>query len=114
MRDDEKLRARIERAVCENSHDGMLTCTAAELSRIVMNELAIQEHIGHDPVEHPAHYRRGGMEVIDVIEAFDLGFNAGNTVKYVLRAGHKGDRLEDLRKGRWYLDREIQRGESGR
>lgn len=59
-----------------------------------------------DPIR-PAHYKSGGMEAIDVIEAFQLGFNLGNTVKYVLRHRAKGNALEDLRKARWYLDREI-------
>jgi hypothetical protein len=58
-------------------------------------------------VNHPAHYTRGGVEVIDAIEAWELGFRLGNAVKYIARAGHKGDALEDLKKGRWYLDREI-------
>jgi hypothetical protein len=63
-----------------------------------------------DMVNHPPHYKAAnGMECIDVIEAFELGFNLGNTVKYVLRAGSKGDRMEDLKKARWYLDREIER-----
>ena len=62
-----------------------------------------------DPVQHPDHYTRGGIEVIDAIEAWDLGFRLGNAIKYIARAGHKGDRLEDLRKARWYLDREIQK-----
>lgn len=60
-----------------------------------------------DAVNHPPHYQSGGLEAIDVIEAFDLGFCLGNTVKYVLRAGRKGDATEDLKKARWYLDREI-------
>lgn len=60
-----------------------------------------------DAVNHPPHYQSGGIEAIDVIEAFDLGFCLGNTVKYVLRAGRKGDATEDLKKARWYLDREI-------
>lgn len=60
-----------------------------------------------EAVDHPPHYKANGMEAIDVIEAFDLGFCLGNTVKYVLRAGRKADALEDLRKARWYLDREI-------
>lgn len=60
-----------------------------------------------DAVNHPPHYQAGGLEAIDVIEAFDLGFCLGNTVKYVLRAGRKGDATEDLKKARWYLDREI-------
>lgn len=62
-----------------------------------------------EAVNHPAHY--GGAdnpyEAIKVIEAWGLGFNLGNTVKYVSRAGKKGDVLEDLKKARWYLDREI-------
>lgn len=63
----------------------------------------------NDPVNHPAHYRAGGIESIDVIEGFDLGFHLGNVVKYVLRAGRKIDALEDLRKARWYLDRYIKK-----
>lgn len=60
-----------------------------------------------EAVNHPAHYQAGGLEAIDVIEAFDLGFRLGNAVKYILRAGRKGAALEDLKKARWYLDREI-------
>lgn len=60
-----------------------------------------------DPVNNPSHYKSGGMEAIDVIEAFKLGFRLGNCVKYILRAGKKGNRLEDLKKARWYLEREI-------
>ena len=65
-----------------------------------------------DPVNHPAHYCRNGLEAIQVIEAFGLNYRLGNVVKYVLRAGHKTDALEDLRKARWYLEREIKRRES--
>jgi hypothetical protein len=64
-----------------------------------------------EAVNHPAHY--GGAdnpyEAIKVIEAWGLGFNLGNAVKYISRAGRKGSRAEDLRKARWYLDREIER-----
>ena len=60
-----------------------------------------------DPVNHPAHYTRGKIEVIDFIEDQRLDFRAGNVVKYVVRAPHKGAQLEDLRKARWYLDRLI-------
>lgn len=60
-------------------------------------------------VNNPPHY--GGLgntyETINVIEAWGLGFCLGNTVKYISRAGKKGDALEDLKKARWYLDREI-------
>lgn len=65
-----------------------------------------------DPVNSPAHYRwlPNGVEVIDITET--LGFCLGNVVKYTLRADHKGKPLEDLRKARWYLDREIANRES--
>lgn len=61
----------------------------------------------HDTVEHPHHYTFGGIEIIDAIEAWELGFHLGNVVKYVARAPHKGCYLEDLRKARWYLNRQI-------
>lgn len=62
------------------------------------------------PVDHPKHYRSDtGHEAIDVIEAWNLNFNLGNTVKYISRNGIKDpDKyIEDLEKARWYLDREI-------
>jgi len=62
-------------------------------------------------VEHPSHYNMGSIEVIDAIEAWDLNFHLGNTVKYIARAKGKGKYLEDLKKARWYLDREISRQE---
>ena len=59
-------------------------------------------------VNHPDHYRsKHGVEVIDIIEEFGLGFHLGNVVKYVLRAGHKSNELEDLEKAKWYLERII-------
>jgi len=72
------------------------------------NELPItMEEPKSDPVNHPAHYKVGGIETIDFIEAKQLNYNLGNVVKYITRADHKGNRLEDLEKARWYLDREI-------
>ena len=62
-------------------------------------------------VDHPAHY--GGAdntyEAIKVIEAWELGFNLGNVIKYISRAGKKGSKLEDLKKAQWYLNREIEK-----
>lgn len=64
-----------------------------------------------EQVNHPEHY--GGAdnpyEAIKVIEAWDLGFCLGNTIKYISRAGKKSveEELVDLKKARWYLDREI-------
>lgn len=59
-------------------------------------------------VNHPAHYNTGKIEVIDAIEDWGLDFHLGNVVKYVARAKHKGNELEDLQKARWYLQRRIQ------
>ena len=64
-----------------------------------------------ETVDHPPHYFRGGIEAIDVIEAWKLDFATGNALKYIARAGRKGDELEDLRKARWYIDRAIARRE---
>lgn len=55
-----------------------------------------------------SYYIRNGIEVFDVIEAFDLNFNLGNVVKYVCRAGKKDECIiSDLLKARDYIDREI-------
>jgi hypothetical protein len=60
-----------------------------------------------DAVNNPAHYKVGGIETIDFIEAKKLGYNLGNVVKYITRADHKANKLQDLRKAQWYLEREI-------
>jgi hypothetical protein len=60
-----------------------------------------------DPVDHPEHYKVGGIETIDFIEAKKLNYNIGNVIKYLTRADYKGNKLEDLRKAQWYLTREI-------
>lgn len=60
-----------------------------------------------DLVNSPPHYKTGGIETIDFIEAKDLNYRLGNVVKYVSRAGKKGDPIEDLEKALWYLQREI-------
>jgi hypothetical protein len=67
-----------------------------------------------DSVDHPPHYNAhpSGVECIAVVEHFN--FNRGNAIKYVWRAGDKGNELEDLKKARWYLDREIARLEGHR
>ena len=60
-----------------------------------------------DPVHHPAHYKVGGIETIDFIDAKQLDYYLANVVKYVSRADHKGNRKQDLEKAKWYLDRAI-------
>ena len=61
-----------------------------------------------ETVNHPPHYKAGGIETIDYIEAKDLNYRLGNVIKYVSRAGKKNsDPIEDLEKAAWYLQREI-------
>ena len=69
------------------------------------------ENIENDPINHPSHYVDGNIEVMDFIEDKQLNFARGNVIKYVSRAGKKdpNKELEDLRKGFWYLNREIER-----
>ena len=62
-----------------------------------------------DNVNHPAHYKTGGIETIDFIEAKQLNYHLGNVVKYIARADNKGNRKEDLLKAQWYLGREIEK-----
>lgn len=50
-------------------------------------------------IDHPSHQNRGKIEVIDFIEDQGLSFHLGNVIKYIARAGSKGDKLEDLKKG---------------
>ena len=64
----------------------------------------------YETVNHPNHYNIGKIEVIDFIEDQQLNFSRGNAIKYICRAGHKNsDELEDLRKAKWYIEREIKR-----
>lgn len=76
--------------------------------------VAPYEPLKADPVNHPAHYKVGGIETIDFIEAKKLGYNLGNVVKYITRSDHKGNRLQDLRKAQWYLEREIWNAEDNK
>lgn len=65
-----------------------------------------------EQVNHPNHYggKNNEYEAIKVIDAWQLGFSLGNTVKYISRAGKKGKdkELQDLRKGLWYLEHHIE------
>ncbi len=63
----------------------------------------------NEMVNHPNHYggKNNLYEAIKVIEAWDLGFNLGNSIKYISRAEKKNNKLEDLEKASWYINREI-------
>lgn len=85
--------------------------------RVVGKERRTTKRVTHapepepiDPVNHPPHYggKDNPCECIKVIDAWGLGFNLGNTLKYISRAGRKDEpRLLDLRKAAWYLQYEI-------
>ena len=60
-----------------------------------------------DSVNHPEHYKVGGIETIDFIEAKQLDYHLGNVIKYITRADYKGNKLEDLKKAQWYLNRAV-------
>jgi len=64
-----------------------------------------------DNVNHPSHYHPDSVEAIKAINAWNLNFNLGNTVKYIARAGlkDKAKLIEDLEKAKFYLDYEIER-----
>ena len=66
-----------------------------------------------DEINHPSHYKVGGIETIDFIEAKGLNYHLGNVVKYITRADYKGNRLQDLKKAQWYLNRAILNLENG-
>lgn len=69
-----------------------------------------------EDVDGPEHYcSESGLEVIDVIEAFDLdhNFNLANVIKYVLRSEKKGSKIIDLQKAIYYINREIHKEEMG-
>lgn len=68
----------------------------------------------NDDVNHPKHYNShpSGIECIEVVE--HMGFNLGNAIKYIWRAGLKGeDAVKDLAKAKWYVERELTRLKGG-
>ena len=63
-----------------------------------------------DMVNHPPHYQHG-IEPIEFIESHNLNFNLGSAIKYIARAPYKGTELLDLKKAKWFIEREIKRHE---
>ncbi len=68
------------------------------------------KYFPNEYINHPAHYNKGKYEAISVIEDWKLSYNLGNAVKYIARCEHKGNKLQDLEKAIWYLQREIKAG----
>ena len=114
-------------ALCEQIHCTSITllgahvgqCTAAEMEAVdaaIKQALALNTDvevpaIATDPVNRPAHYTSGKIEVIDFIEDQRLGYHLGSAMAYICRAGKKDPTktVEDLQKAVWYINREISR-----
>jgi hypothetical protein len=85
---------------------------------VMISDKSITEKLAPDMVNAPPHYRHGGIETIDYIEAKNLNYRLGNVIKYISRAGKKHEMLGlknrfdysimDLEKAKWYLEREIE------
>lgn len=67
-----------------------------------------------ETINHPEHYTFGTIEVIDVIEDWEMGYHLANVLKYIARSPYKGNPLEDLKKAKWFLQRKINLLETGR
>lgn len=73
-------------------------------SKMILEEIEFAKK-REEKVNHPNHYNTGKYEVIDVIEGWNLGFNLGNAIKYIGRCEHKSNKVEDLKKAVWYIER---------
>lgn len=101
-------------AVIKKEKSGIISNSSMGIEMYNMNSDELEKakmHViqsGYDENMNGKHYKRGGIESIEVIEAWELGFNLGNVIKYLSRAGVKtSDALPCLKKARWYIDREI-------
>jgi len=76
-------------------------------STLAPNAVASMHLYADDVVNSPSHYKVGGIETIDFIEAKQLDYHLGNVVKYISRADYKDEKLENLKKAQWYLNRAV-------
>ena len=88
--------------------------TDEEWAELMLHARAVKDQPPVETINHPQHYvpTDGTYEAIKVIDAWELDFALGNVVKYVARAGKKGNPLEDLKKAAWYLNNEIKKRKS--
>lgn len=84
-----------------------------EYIRMLEREVkALKEEVEADMVNHPAHYKTGGIEAIDIMKAKlspeeFRGYLIGNSLKYLMRLNHKGKALEDAKKAQWYINKLV-------
>lgn len=107
-RDDGKYLATRE-SVLDLVEEVAMETSGEDVNRIFAEEEPVVADQPHDPVDHPPHYtgHPSGVECIAIVE--HMNFCRGNAIKYIWRAGDKGGEIEDLKKARWYIDREIER-----
>lgn len=109
-----KMKAAVD-AIYKEAAVALTTPADEKWKTVTMNianqaiDIAAHTPTAADPVNHPPHYKTGGIETIDFIEAKGLNYRLGNVIKYITRADHKGNRKEDLQKALWYLQREIEK-----
>ena len=72
----------------------------------VIGEVLSEKDENYEYVDHPKHYNQGGIELVNIVDSYQLGFYEGNIVKYVVRSGKKpgNSKLQDLKKAQWYLN----------
>ena len=75
---------------------------------------AIPDRVDYETVNHPEHYTShpSGVECIEIAE--HMSYNLGSVLKYIWRGGLKVSKIEDLKKAKWFIDREIQRIHKGK
>lgn len=104
----QKMKNPVTKIVLNEAIPRLETLTMSTSSQPIA--LAAVQEPKEDMVNHPPHYKSGGIETIDFIESKGLNYRLGNVIKYITRADHKGNRIEDLKKALWYLQREIDKG----
>ena len=99
-----KANGRVVSVLTPNAQMSLALFSNSQKKEVVDKVAHMEKVLAKDMVNHPAHYKTGGIETIDFIEAKSLSYNLGNVVKYLTRADHKGNKLEDLKKAQWYLN----------
>jgi hypothetical protein len=89
------------------NNESLVTRLTQKPSTLAPNAVASMHLYADDVVNSPSHYKVGGIETIDFIEAKQLDYHLGNVVKYISRADHKDEKLENLKKAQWYLNRAV-------
>lgn len=102
-----KANGRVVSVLTPNAQMSLALFSNSQKKEVIDRVAHMEKVLAKDMVNHPAHYKTGGIETIDFIEAKSLSYNLGNVVKYITRADYKGNKIEDLKKAQWYLNREV-------